>query len=132
MRGEARADLETARIELQGSLKLQKQGLLSDVAVAAAQARRESALANLHRQELNLQPGTGLTGDRALLAQRAGWEPAELIALLESRPNNTLALDYLLAFDLLQCRVANFVKDLERFWLQKNSPLPRHYQERPS
>lgn len=52
---EARADLETARIELKGSLELQKQGLLSDVAVASAQARRESALANLHRQELNLQ-----------------------------------------------------------------------------
>ncbi len=51
---EARAALQTARIEHQGSLKLNKQGLLSDVAIAASSARQEAALANLHRQELNL------------------------------------------------------------------------------
>jgi multidrug efflux system membrane fusion protein len=51
---EARAAFETARIEHQGSLKLEKQGLLSDVAVANSQARQEAARAHLHRQELNL------------------------------------------------------------------------------
>lgn len=51
---EARAALLTARIEHEGSLQLQEQGLLSDVAVAASQARREAARAHLHRQELNL------------------------------------------------------------------------------
>ncbi|MFK7977044.1 MAG: efflux RND transporter periplasmic adaptor subunit [Halioglobus sp.] len=51
---EAQAAYETARIEHQGSLKLQKQGLLSDVAVATSEARRESAKANVHRQQLNL------------------------------------------------------------------------------
>lgn len=51
---EARAAFETARIEHQGSLKLKKQGLLSDVAVASSDARKEAARAHLHRQELNL------------------------------------------------------------------------------
>lgn len=51
---EARAAYETARIEHLGSLKLKKQGLLSDVAVASSLARREAAKAHLHRQELNL------------------------------------------------------------------------------
>jgi len=69
-----------------------------------------------------------LAPDRDLICY-TDFGRAELIALLESRSNNSLALDYLLAFDLLQCRVANFVKDLERFWPRKNSPLPRHYQE---
>ncbi|KZX58119.1 efflux transporter periplasmic adaptor subunit [Halioglobus sp. HI00S01] len=51
---EAQAALETARIELQGSRKLRDDGLLSEVATADAQARKESALAHLHRQKLNL------------------------------------------------------------------------------
>lgn len=51
---EARAAFETARIELQGSLRLREQGLLSEVAVASSQAREEAARAHLHRQELNL------------------------------------------------------------------------------
>lgn len=51
---EARAALETARIELEGSLKLQDENLLSEVAIAASQARKEGARAHLHRQELNL------------------------------------------------------------------------------
>lgn len=51
---EARAALETARIELEGSLKLQDEELLSEVAIAASQARKEGAKAHLRRQELNL------------------------------------------------------------------------------
>ncbi len=51
---EARAAFQTARIEHQGSLKLKKQGLLSDVAIANSEARQEAARAHLHRQELNL------------------------------------------------------------------------------
>ena len=51
---EARAALQTARIEHQGSLELQKQGLLSDVAIANSEARLESARATAHRQGLNL------------------------------------------------------------------------------
>ena len=51
---EARAAQQTARIEFEGSLKLKDQGLLSDVAIATAQARLEAAQANVHRQSLNL------------------------------------------------------------------------------
>lgn len=51
---EARAAFQMARIEHEGSLKLERQGLLSDVAVANSQARQEAARAHLHRQELNL------------------------------------------------------------------------------
>lgn len=51
---EARASYETARIEHEGSLKLQKQGLLSEVAIANSLARREAAKANVHRQSLLL------------------------------------------------------------------------------
>ncbi|MDX1735036.1 MAG: efflux RND transporter periplasmic adaptor subunit [Halioglobus sp.] len=51
---EARAALETARIEHEGSLKLREQGLLSEVAIANSQARKEAARAHLRRQELNL------------------------------------------------------------------------------
>ncbi len=51
---EAKAAFETARIEHEGSLRLEGQGLLSDVAIANSEARQEAARANLHRQELNL------------------------------------------------------------------------------
>ncbi|MEP1594004.1 MAG: efflux RND transporter periplasmic adaptor subunit, partial [Halieaceae bacterium] len=51
---EAQAALQTAEIEHQGSLKLKKQGLLSDVAIANSEARQEAARAHVHRQELNL------------------------------------------------------------------------------
>lgn len=51
---EARAALETSRIEQRGSLELKKQGLLSDVAIANAEARLEAAKAQVHRQELSL------------------------------------------------------------------------------
>ncbi len=51
---EALAALQTAEIEHEGSLKLAAQGLLSDVAIANSEARREAARAHLHRQELNL------------------------------------------------------------------------------
>ena len=51
---EAQAALQTAQIEHQGSLELKKQDLLSDVAIANSEARREAARAHLHRQELNL------------------------------------------------------------------------------
>ena len=51
---EARAAFETARIEHEGSIKLKKQGLLSNVAIANSEARQQAARAHLHRQELNL------------------------------------------------------------------------------
>ncbi|MEM8499170.1 MAG: efflux RND transporter periplasmic adaptor subunit [Pseudomonadota bacterium] len=51
---EARAALETARIELQGSQKLKEKGLLSDVSIAKVEARKAAALAHVHRQELYL------------------------------------------------------------------------------
>lgn len=51
---EARAGFEQARIEHAGNLKLAKQGLLSEVAIATSEARQEAARAHLHRQELNL------------------------------------------------------------------------------
>jgi multidrug efflux system membrane fusion protein len=52
---EARAGFEKARIEHAGSLTLAKQELLSEVAIAASQAREEAARAHLHRQMLNLE-----------------------------------------------------------------------------
>ena len=51
---EARAGLEKARIEHEGSLQLADQGLLSEVAIAASASRQETAKAHLRRQELNL------------------------------------------------------------------------------
>lgn len=52
---EARAGYEQARIEHAGSLKLADQGLLSEVAIAASEARQEAARAHFHRQMLNLE-----------------------------------------------------------------------------
>jgi multidrug efflux system membrane fusion protein len=51
---EAKASLEEARIEHQGSLKLQEQGLLSATAIAKSGARLEAARADVRRQALNL------------------------------------------------------------------------------
>ena len=51
---EAQAGLEKAQIEYEGSMKLAAQGLLSEVSIAASDARQESAEANLQRQILNL------------------------------------------------------------------------------
>lgn len=51
---EAQASLDKAQIEHEGSLKLAAQGLLSEVAIAASEARQEAAEAQLERQILNL------------------------------------------------------------------------------
>lgn len=51
---EARAGFEQARIEHAGNLKLARQNLLSEVAIATSEARQEAARAHLRRQELNL------------------------------------------------------------------------------
>jgi multidrug efflux system membrane fusion protein len=51
---EAQAALEQAEIENEGSLELAARGLLSEVAIAASDARREAAEAHLERQKLNL------------------------------------------------------------------------------
>ncbi len=53
--GEARAALRTARLEYQGSLSLKEQDLLSDVAIANANARLEAAQAQVHRREIALE-----------------------------------------------------------------------------
>lgn len=52
---EAQAAYEQARIEHTGSVKLGKEGLLSEVATASSEARQEAARADLHRQLLNLE-----------------------------------------------------------------------------
>jgi multidrug efflux system membrane fusion protein len=52
---QAQAALEEARIEHQGSLRLEKQGLQSQTAIARAAARLEAARAELHRTELDLE-----------------------------------------------------------------------------
>ena len=52
---EAKASLEEARIEYEGSLKLKEQGLQSDTAIARSAARLESVRAQVHRQTLNLE-----------------------------------------------------------------------------
>ena len=51
---EARAGLDKAQIEHAGSTRLADQGLLSEVAIAASEARRQAAEAHLQRQFLNL------------------------------------------------------------------------------
>ena len=51
---EAQASLDKAQIEHAGSLELAERGLLSEVAIAASEARQEAAEANLQRQVLNL------------------------------------------------------------------------------
>jgi multidrug efflux system membrane fusion protein len=51
---EAKAALENARIEHQGSLKLKEQGLMSQIAIAGSYAQQEAARAQLLRQELDL------------------------------------------------------------------------------
>ncbi len=52
---EARAALEEARIEYQGSLRLKEQGLQSETAIAQAKARLEAAKAQVARRELDLE-----------------------------------------------------------------------------
>ena len=52
---EAKAALENARIEHQGSLKLKEQGLMSQIAIAGTYAQQEAARAQLLRQELDLE-----------------------------------------------------------------------------
>ncbi|MFT6891554.1 MAG: multidrug efflux system membrane fusion protein [Halioglobus sp.] len=52
---EASASLIEAQIEYQGSLKLKKQGLQSETAIARSKAHLEAAKAELRRQDLNLQ-----------------------------------------------------------------------------
>jgi multidrug efflux system membrane fusion protein len=49
---EARADVEQARIEFEGSQKLARQGLQSETAIAQAKARLASAKADLERARL--------------------------------------------------------------------------------
>ncbi|MDA8553598.1 efflux RND transporter periplasmic adaptor subunit [Luminiphilus sp.] len=51
---EARAGLDKAQIEHAGSARLADQGLLSEVAIAASEARWQAAEAHLQRQILNL------------------------------------------------------------------------------
>lgn len=52
---EAKAALDDATIEYEGSLKLKEQGLQSQTAIARASARLESTRAQLRRMELNLE-----------------------------------------------------------------------------
>jgi multidrug efflux system membrane fusion protein len=52
---QARAALEDAELEYEGSLKLKEQGLQSDTAIASSAARLEAARAELQRQLLNLE-----------------------------------------------------------------------------
>jgi membrane fusion protein, multidrug efflux system len=52
---EAKAALNDASIEYEGSLKLKEQGLQSQTAIARAGARMEAARAQLRRMELNLE-----------------------------------------------------------------------------
>jgi multidrug efflux system membrane fusion protein len=52
---EAKAALENARIEHQGSKRLKEQGLMSQIAIAGTYAQQEAARAQLLRQELDLE-----------------------------------------------------------------------------
>jgi len=52
---EAKAALNEATIEYEGSLKLKEQGLQSQTAIAGASARLEASRAQLRRMELNLE-----------------------------------------------------------------------------
>ena len=89
---EANAAVADAQIEYQGSLKLKKQGLLSDIGIAGAEARLEAARAQLHRQILNLQrtkitaPFAGVVEDLQMNAGDYAVAGASCVTLIELDP----------------------------------------------
>lgn len=89
---EAKAAVADAQIEYQGSLKLKKQGLLSDIGIAGAEARLEAARAQLHRQVLNLQrtkitaPFAGVVEDLQMNAGDYAVAGASCVTLIELDP----------------------------------------------
>lgn len=76
---EARADVDQARIEFEGSARLQKQGFQTETAVAGARARLAGAEANLERRELELAN----TAIRAPFAGVIEHRPVEIGDLLQ-------------------------------------------------
>ena len=89
---EAKAAVADAQIEYQGSLKLKKQGLLSEIGIAGAEARLEAARAQLHRQLLNLErikitaPFTGVVEDLQMNAGDYAMPGASCATLIELDP----------------------------------------------
>ena len=89
---EAKAALADAQIEYQGSLKLKKQGLLSEIGIAGADARREAARAQLHRQMLNMErtkitaPFSGMVEDLHMNVGDYATPGASCATLLELDP----------------------------------------------
>jgi multidrug efflux system membrane fusion protein len=89
---EAEAALVNARIEHKGSLKLKKEGLLSEVAIAGSDAKQEAARAQLHRQRLNLErtkitaPFDGVVEDLQMNAGDYAVPGASCATLIELDP----------------------------------------------
>lgn len=103
---EAEAALVNARIEHEGSLKLKKEGLLSDVAIAGSDAKQEAASAQLHRQRLNLErtritaPFAGVVEDLHLNAGDYAVPGAPCATLIELDP-------MLISADVTEAEVEN-------------------------
>jgi multidrug efflux system membrane fusion protein len=89
---EAKAALENARIEHEGSLKLKQQGLLSQITIAGSAARLEAARAQLHRQTLNLErtsiraPFDGIVEDLQMNAGDYATPGASCATLIDLDP----------------------------------------------
>ncbi len=105
---EAKAALADAQIEYQGSLKLKKQGLLSDIGIAGADARLEAARAQLHRQVLNLErtkitaPFAGVVEDLQMNAGDYATPGASCATLIELDP-------MLISADVTEAEVENLI-----------------------
>lgn len=105
---EAKAAVADARIEYQGSLKLKKQGLLSEIGIAGADARLEAARAQLHRQVLNLErtkitaPFAGVVEDLQMNAGDYAAPGASCATLIELDP-------MLISADVTEAEVENLV-----------------------
>jgi multidrug efflux system membrane fusion protein len=105
---EAKAAVADAQIEYQGSLKLKKQGLLSEIGIAGADARLEAARAQLHRQVLNLErtkitaPFAGLVEDLQMNAGDYAVAGASCATLIELDP-------MLISADVTESEVENLV-----------------------
>lgn len=105
---EAKAAVADARIEYQGSLKLKKQGLLSEIGIAGADARLEAARAQLHRQVLNLErtkitaPFAGTVEALQMNAGDYATPGASCVTLIELDP-------MLVAADVTESEVENLV-----------------------
>ena len=139
--GEARAGFEQARIEHAGNLKLAKQQLLSEVAIATSEARQEAARAHLHRQMLNLErtritaPFDGVIENLHLNAGDYAMPGASCATLIDLDPLLVVAHVTEAEVDKLQTgslvsgstRVGRHIEGQLSFVGKQNDPVTRTY-----